>query len=258
MASTSDLVDLHTHLLPALDDGPGDLGETIATLRAAHAGGARRLAATPHMFLEPWNHRDPATIRSAHAATLLALRDQAARDPTCAFLRDLRIDLGAENFVSPAFFTALDRGEVLTLNGGRYLLVEFPLMISGTLIVEVARRILDANRFPVIAHVERYAALFTRDADLARLRELGCVLQVNAQSLAGRVKDATRRRCVELLRAGLVQVVASDVHGPSIARPHLGAALRALEGELPAEVLEMCFHGRARRILDDAFFATNE
>jgi protein-tyrosine phosphatase len=247
-----DLVDLHSHLLPGIDDGPRDLGETIATLRAAHAAGTRRMATTPHMFLEPWNHHDPAPIRDAHSALVDALRERADEDPDCAFLREMRIDLGAENYASPEFLAALERGDVLSLNAGRYVLIEFPPMLPSGTVWNVARRVLSAGRFPVLAHIERYTSLHGRPSELAGLRDLGCVLQVNAQSLAGRTRDPTRRLCIELLRSGIVEVVASDAHGTTLGRPHLGTVEPALRGEVPADTLELCLRAKPRRILDDA------
>jgi len=246
-----DLVDLHSHVLPAIDDGAASLDETIAVLRAAHATGARRIAATPHMFVEPWNHRDPGPIRDAFVDTQAALQDRVQRDETCAFVSELQIDLGAENYASPELLTALDRDRVLTLNGSRYLLVEFPLWLSAATIQTVLRRIREAGRRPVVAHVERYAAFHDRPEDLERLRDDGSILQVNAQSLMERRSPELRRRCADLLASGIVQVVASDVHGPALRRPHLGAALAELGDELPVGVLRACFRDNPRRILDD-------
>jgi protein-tyrosine phosphatase len=246
-----DLVDLHSHLLPALDDGPAALDETIAVLRAAHATGVRRIAATPHMFVEPWNHRDPGRIRDAFARTWAAIQERAESDRGCAFVGEIQVDLGAENYASPDLLTAIDRDRVLTLNGSRYLLVEFPLLLPAAAIVTILRRIRDAGLRPVVAHVERYAAFQDRPRDLESLRDEGSILQVNAQSLMERRSPSLQRQCIDLLAHGIVQVVASDVHGPALRRPHLGAALALLGDELPVMVLRACFRDNPRRILDD-------
>jgi protein-tyrosine phosphatase len=248
----SPLVDLHAHVLPAVDDGPTSIDETIALLRAAHAGGVRRLAATPHMFLSPWNHCDPAPLREAFARMGDALAARAAADLDLAFLRDLRIDLGAENYVSAELLEALERRRVLPLNDSRYLLVEFPIPFPADRILAAARRVLAAGLRPVIAHVERYLSLAGSAGDLARLREEGCVLQVNAGTfLRERRDDRRRRHYVELLRDGVVQVVASDSHDAGLRRPVLGDVVATLEKELPEPVVEACLHRNARRILND-------
>jgi protein-tyrosine phosphatase len=247
---TLELVDLHTHVLPGIDDGPRGLDESIATMRAAHAAGARRVVATPHMFLEPWNHRDPERVRAAFAAMLENLAAHAKSDPECAFLSDLQLDLGAENYASPEFLGALRQGGVLTLAGGRHLLIEFPLFLPAATFLNLARQVLDAGYWPVIAHVERYGAFAERPAELDRLRELGCKLQVNAQSVMGAKRDALRRRCLDWIEAGPVEIVASDVHGPSLVRAHLGEALPALRARLSQATVAACVALTPTKVLE--------
>ncbi len=112
-------------------------------------------------------------------ARLDALSTRDGKD----FLSELRLYLGAENFVSPEFFDALDRGEVLTVNGSRYVLIEFSPYLSPVVFETALKRILRAGLLPIIAHVERYPSLTADPGRLAEIVAMGCVLQINKESL---------------------------------------------------------------------------
>jgi protein-tyrosine phosphatase len=227
------LVDLHCHFLPGVDDGAADVGEALAMLRLAHAGGTRHLVATPHLFHPAFPFRGVEEIRWRFARLEAELQALAA-EPRNGFLNELELALGAEHHVSTEFLTALEAGTVLPLGDGGHLLVEPSPLLSPEATELAVRRVIAAGWTPVLAHVERYPALCGDSRRLVALAELGCVAQVNATSLlAG--GWWRRRSCRRLLDRGLAQVVASDGHDTRWRKPDLGDVFAALSKSFPGE-----------------------
>jgi|JYMV01.1.fsa_nt_gi protein-tyrosine phosphatase len=179
-------VDIHTHILPGVDDGAQSLEDTLVMLRIAYDSGTRRMVATPHMFLDLFNNNDFLEIRDRFEALIRDLNSYQEKQP---HIKEMDLYLGAENYASPEFLEALGQGCVLTLNGSRYLLVEVSPALPMSQIGVIMENVLAADYTPVIAHVERYAAVQQDPSQMERLRNLGCVLQVNARSLAGEHRD---------------------------------------------------------------------
>lgn len=248
--SAPGFIDLHVHLLPAVDDGPGSLEETVAALEIAHAGGTRRLVATPHMFSPLFDTPGAAGIRSAHARLSDELAAASER-PESAFLRDLEVDLGAENHLSPEMLEAARARDVLTLNGGRYLLVELPFYTSREVARAAIQILLDSGYVPVLAHVERYPFFVETDAALDPFLAAGCLALVNAASLLPAAGRRLRRDVRRLLRSGSVQAVASDGHGAGHRSPDLGAVHRELAARFSPELAARWLYENPLAIVED-------
>lgn len=228
--------DLHVHLVPAVDDGPATMEETLAMLRAAHRSGTRRMVATPHLFSPHFPSVAAADLRRAGESMLAALRKLEASESN-AFLRDMTIGLGAEHYVTTELFKALGSGEVLPLDTSRYLLIELSYYQTPEFVHTAISRIQDAGFTPVLAHVERYPLFEAEPSHLERLAADGCVLQVNAESVLGGWRSPLRRRVRRLLATGVVHLVASDGHNLGRRPPELAAAHEVLGGYFPAELV---------------------
>lgn len=222
-----ELFDLHAHVLPGVDDGPVDLEETVETLRVAHAGGTRSLVATSHMFLRSL-HTPAFRLREVFEETCERLGELSSSRPDCGFLSEMGLALGAENYLSTEFLLALEEGEVLTLGGGKAVLVEFNPFLSFDIMKNALQRILDEGYQPVLAHVERYRIFERSSTRLEELVEMGCRAQINADSFLGSFASSLRRKSVDLLKRGVVTLVASDMHNADVRGSRLGEAARVL------------------------------
>ncbi len=239
-------VDIHTHILPGVDDGAATVDETIAMLSLAHATGTRKIVATPHMFYDLFQNNDSVEIKDHFEELQWELN---ASQQTFPFLSEIVICPGAENYVSPKFLEALEQGRVLTLNGSRYLLVEVPFMMPFGQIRNVVQRVFWAGYTPVLAHVERYGAVQEQSGRLAKLREDGLVVQVNGDSLWG-ASGSRAKKCIRtLLAEDLVDVIASDGHHADSRTPQLQAAFQQLKGEFGKEDLMRWMREKPDRIL---------
>jgi protein-tyrosine phosphatase len=216
--SETPLVDLHAHVLPAVDDGPRDEAQALEMLRIAAADGITTIVATPHA-----HHTRPAAIQRA-----------VARLNTLSREYDLSVTVlaGSEVRVGPGIVERVRSGQLLTLNGSASILIELYLHDEWPLaLVERALdRLLDAGLQPVLAHAERYPFVQHDPSALSSLIARGIPVQINAGALAFRADDRERLTAEWLLRARLAHLIASDAHNPRYRPPRLRAALcRAVE-----------------------------
>jgi protein-tyrosine phosphatase len=197
------VIDLHTHILPGLDDGPADLEGSLAIAREAEAGGIEALAATPHV-------RDdyPTT-----AETMLRALSRLRRA-----LGEARIAVE----VLPGAEVAFDRLRVLELDdlsryglGGspNHVLVEMPVFTWPLDAEAQVRRLRAGGLTPVLAHPERNALVQDSAERLAELVRAGCLVQVTSASLLGGFGAKVEATARKLIGAELVHLLASDTHG---------------------------------------------
>ena len=253
-----DYVDLHSHLLPALDDGPATFADSLALIEAASGSGTRRMVATPHMFHGAVGSSDPAEVARRFAdfeARLAAhreqLRDGPAGETASASLEGFEIALGAENYVGEAFLEAVTAGEVLTLGGSRYLLIEFWPMVTAITARQAVDVVQERGYAPVLAHVERYGFLQNEPARLDDLVAAGCTAQVNASAILGRQGLRVAQLTDHWLRRGLIAVVASDGHDTRARRPQLGEVADHMRSRYGSATVEHCLQLNPTAILAD-------
>lgn len=231
-------VDLHTHLLPGVDDGVRNVREALEQLREASRQGVRALVCTPH-------------TRPAVGGQLRALLDERRRvyDRLLEAVEKTaeaeegrlpEVGLGAEVLVlEPG--VSFDRPE-MRLNGTAYALVEvlFGLEDFGG-VRAIFLRMLERDYRPVLAHVERYPYLAGYDDLLDRWREDGVLAQLNASSLVGEHGERIWHRALKLLDMGRIDLVASDVHGAHMRLNHLAEAHALVRARLGDAVARRLF-----------------
>jgi protein-tyrosine phosphatase len=208
------MIDLHSHILPRIDDGSRDLAESLAIARTAVDDGIRAVAATPH-------------VREDYPTTA----DEMERS-----VHELRAALAAENIdleVLTGGEIALDELEHLSVGdlrrfglGGNpaFLLLETPYMGWPLAFDQIVERLVIAGTTPVIAHPERNGDVRSDPERLVRLVERGALVQVTAASLDGRLGRAVQRCAGDLLGLGVVHMLASDAHSPEVRTVGLRAA----------------------------------
>ena len=205
------MFDLHCHILPSLDDGAGSMEEALKMLEKAAFGGTRGIVATPHSR-EKGN-------RKLFLPALSRLRE-AARErqiPT-------RIYAGEELLLNEDGLLCLFSGDVLPINGSRYLLCEFEFSEDWEFAWHALDEVRKAGFIPIVAHPERYD-FFRENNDAAReIHALGGLLQVNRGSIFGRHGSEVEEIAWYLLSSGQADFVASDGHSPYLRTPELSDA----------------------------------
>lgn len=221
------VTDLHSHVLPGVDDGSASVEESLDMLRMEAEQGIGRVVATPHFYPD----RDtPERFLQRRDRAERQLREKMAEQSGLPLLT-----VGAEVY----YFRGMSRSDaldVLTVRGTDCLLVELP---PAPWPEEVYRELEEIRRLrgivPIVAHVDRYIRpLHTRGIP-RRLAELPVLVQANAGFFT---RPATAPLAFRMLRAGQIHLLGSDCHGRDERRPDLGPALERIQRRAGAEALD--------------------
>ena len=212
------MVDIHTHILPMVDDGAKTMEDAVALLGMAWEDGIRGLILTPH-----YRGRFKADAQKI-AEIFEDLVDVAGeRYPGMALY------LGNEVYYKEGVMGALEEGRIRSLNGSRYVLLEFDNVMLRNQILNGVSEVIRYGYTPIIAHLERYD-LFQKDRELVELvLDMGALIQLNAGSVLGRNGLRTKWFCRGLLKKGQVHFIASDAHDPVRRTPLLGACFQLVQ-----------------------------
>ena len=236
------MIDLHCHILPAVDDGADSLDTSCRMAALAADCGVRRIVATPHRGVDP--------AREAGGAELLRSAVQRLQRELNRWNIPVELLPGSELLLRGG--TPLpDPDSILTLNGSRYLLVEFFFDEAPAVMERKLREVESAGMVPVVAHPERYFCVQENPslADLWAAR--GRVLQLNKGSLLGSLGEGAWLTSALLLRRELVSVIASDAHHFRHRTPDLRPLLETLDTRFPTADPERLLTENPRRILHD-------
>jgi protein-tyrosine phosphatase len=225
------MIDLHCHVLPAIDDGCESLEQSLEFCRVAFQDGISTLVATPHQKPGQYDNT-PEAIRQKVLELRVALREAGI---------EVEIVEGAEVYHSLDLATRLREGRVTTLGAtGRYLLLELPFQQTPLRVEETVFQLKLAGVTPVLAHPERISYFVTDMERLEKLIRLGCLSQVTGAAILGGFGDRVRDIALRMLERNLVHVISSDAHD-TVYRPPVLAKARERAAELvgPARAEQM-------------------
>ena len=235
------MLDIHTHILPGMDDGSKNAAQSIALLEREAAQGVHAVALTPH-YLARKESPEHFLERRRLAEQELQAAIQGRTDLPALFA-------GAE----VAYFEGISRSEsieLLCLGNTKALLVEMPFCKwSQRMLRELQELLALRNIQPVIAHVERYLS-FQPSGMVQQLCENDMLIQVNASSLFHRLFASQHARLARLmLESELVDIVASDAHDVKSRSPQLLRAYRAVEKQYGAARADRLFYETPQQLL---------
>lgn len=225
MEDTRGIIDVHAHILPAVDDGAGDMDETNLMLQCAYAQGIRGIIATPH-YVERHNLADAEAIRESVKLVQVEAEGIAL---------DFKIYPGQEIFYFDGITEALRTGKALTLADTRYVLIEFSVNISYQSIFKAVRKLTLARYIPVLAHIERYRCLRSCGC-VEELIQAGAYMQMNYGSLAGSSENgmigmrhiSDRRWCRRMVLTGCIHFLGTDMHRMDYRPPNVSETIEWL------------------------------
>lgn len=209
------ILDIHSHILPKADDGSRYFGETAELLRQAYSQGVRGVMATPH-YIHRHNRMRAEELRETY---------EKLKEMTAEALPDLELYLGAELFYFEGAVEALESKRVYTLNGTRYVLVEFPVSISYGELFRAVRNLEQGGYLPVLAHIERYRCLREDKGLVEELIQTGAYMQMNYGSLTGLRHPGERAWCRSMVTEGRIHLLGSDMHRLNYRPPELESAV---------------------------------
>ncbi len=195
-------VDMHSHLLPGLDDGADTVERSLELVRAMKALGYRKLIMTPHIMSDFYRNT-PAGIRERLRMLQSAVKEAGI---------DIELDCAAENYLDEGFIEKLQNGEELLTFGDNYLLFETSFLNEPFNLKDAIFKMRSFGYKPVLAHPERYNYFYGKFDELVALRELGVLFQPNLNSLVGYYSPAAKKVAERLVDLGLVDFLGSDAH----------------------------------------------
>ena len=218
------VVDLHCHIIPQIDDGSESMDESMQMLRMAASEGIGAIVATPH-------------FEYGMKEELLEKRQKQFTD-FCRYAKEsgtsVEIYPGNEIFYSDSAIEALLDKTAWSLNGTRYVLVEFPVYAEFSHIQRAVRKLQYAGYWPVLAHIERYDGL-KKIESVEQLVDQGTFMQVNASAVTGKSGYGVKQYIKKLMRYHLVHFLGTDAHGSVHRKPEMKSCLGYIKRKAGAD-----------------------
>lgn len=194
-------VDLHSHLIPGIDDGSKNMEESLELLKGLEKIGYKKVITTPHIMSDSYKNT-PEIINSG----LVDLKNAAQNEKI-----SVEIEAAAEYYLDDGFLDLLDRSEILTV-AGKYLLFETSYVSKPLQFEEMIYSITSSGYIPILAHPERYRYIKDPNKEFSRMKELGVKFQVNLNSFGGHYGKEAKLKADFLSKEGVIDFLGSDVH----------------------------------------------
>ena len=244
MTDNLKFIDLHTHILPGIDDGAETDEEALRMAGIAYEEGTRLIITTPHYgIMNPGFSRF--NTEEVFAATRKKIKEKYP---------DMLMALGCEVFYTgPSVIDHLEKGEALTIAGTDYVLVEFSPADPLRKIEGGIRDMRLSGFRPILAHTERYEALYKDLAAVEDLIDAGAVIQINSRSFTRGRLDKRTRWVKQLVKEDMIHLIASDCHNDTTRPPLMAEAAERLLEWTDEESFMKIMSGNLRRILQNKY-----
>jgi Capsular polysaccharide biosynthesis protein len=238
------MIDIHSHILPGLDDGAKNIEETLEMVTQLQAAGFHTLIATPHVM----EGRDYLTPRE-----IIEVTEQVRQQLDEAGIL-VKILPGAENYIFPNMAKWACEGKLLTLgNCGKYLLLELPMMEIPRYTEQVFFDLQVKGFTPVLAHPERNRALTDEPERLVDWARKGILFQLNIKSISGKYGSKAQQLAELMLRSDFIHFLGSDVHSVSRNESTYQEAHEEVRGIIGENKFQELAEGNALDVLEGRF-----
>lgn len=195
-------VDMHSHLLPGLDDGLKELEQTVSFIKELEVLGYHKLICTPHIISDMYPN-SPDTILPKLETVRVALRENNI---------DVQIEAAAEYMVDNEMEDYVSQDKPLLTLNKKYILIEMSYLSASPNIEQVIFKLRMKGLQPILAHPERYNFYHHQFSSYERFVDLGCLLQVNLLSLAGYYGKPVKIAADKLVKNKMVDLLGTDMH----------------------------------------------
>ncbi|GEN81812.1 capsular polysaccharide biosynthesis protein Cap8C [Sporosarcina luteola] len=234
------MIDIHTHLLFGVDDGPQTMEETLKMIEKAHSEGITDLICTSHAYHPQYNVEKPEVLKQTTSLTTALVKAG----------HDIKLHPGQEIRLTEDIIDKFDRNELLTLANSQYLLLELPSQTVPAYTVNIIHALLERETIPIIAHPERNRAIAEKPQRLEKLIRHGATAQITAGSLSGHFGKNIQRLSLRLIESNLIHTYGSDVHNLKTRPFHFGKGLDFLEKKRLYDIADLLLANN-ERILND-------
>lgn len=207
------MIDIHTHILPGIDDGSNSIGESLSMLKIAEESGTTDLILTPHCNIPGMfnNYKTDALLNHFEM-----LKDIAKEEGI-----NINLYNGMEVFITDDSLLHYQTDRYITLNNSRYLLAESDFDADPNSFLDNLQRLVSLGCVPIVAHPERYFYVLENPSIIKDFINIGCKLQINRSSILGAFGRKIKKLSEALLKNGYVDFVATDTHGVRSRTPRL-------------------------------------
>lgn len=231
--------DIHSHILPGVDDGAADMEMTREMIDMAYSQGVRVMIATPHYY--PGHVRHPREyVDDVFRETLSEVKKK---------YEDFTILLGNEIYYREGAPQKLRENRVHTMADTPYVLLEFSYGAPYQVLCGAVRKCVEGGYYPILAHIERYQSLWKSEKNVKELVRMGAYMQVNAENFSGGFFSAQRRWCLKLAAEGLLHFLGSDAHNTGDRCPNIKQAADYLKEKLDEETFQQIMFDNPERLL---------
>lgn len=196
------MIDIHSHILPEIDDGSKSIEDTLEMLRNAEIEGTTDIVATPHYCIGYGEETYENVKNMVRNLNELLKKEHI----------NIKVHYGQEVYYSERLLEDLKEGVIGTINSGRYLLIEFNMRDLEEELFDIMYELKIKGIIPIIAHPERYSYIQRHPSLINRFVEEGCLFQLNSGSIEG-LHSKEAQKCAELLISkGVYSFIGSDAH----------------------------------------------
>ncbi len=236
------MIDIHSHILPEIDDGAKDLDMTINMAKIAVAEGIREIIATPH-FIEGAQENGPDIVnKSVKKINQIFIEKNI----------DLKLYPGCELFINHNVLQQLSEHKINTLNNSQYVLMELPMNIIPRYAMDIIYNLRLKDYIPVIAHPERYNYIMDDPNLLYDLINQGALIQVNAASIRGLFGKKVTEITTLMLNHNLIHFIATDAHTNNQRSPKIKDIYNMLKEKYGPDHVENLFTKNSKSIINDS------
>lgn len=236
------MIDLHSHILPGIDDGAKDIGISIEMAKIAVADGTNAIACTPH-FLNGVYDTDMAKLASAMHQLQGALEREKI---------PLKLIVGGDIHVNPGLVDLLAQKKVPTLGGTKYFLFEPPHHVAPPNLPQLCKKILQSGYVPILTHPERLRWIEQKYDIVCELHDLGVPIQLTAKAVTGQFGKRPLYWSERMLNEGRVELIASDAHNATSRPPGLSEAKKKIIARWGERATQILFDINPVNILKNA------
>ncbi len=234
------MVDLHSHIIPNIDDGSSAVLETFMMLKEAEKAGFTDIFATPH-YMVGINEQDKETVINKVNEINQAAKEEGIH---------VRVHPGEEIYAVPNLKELMQANKVITLNSSKYMLMEFAMHAKPRFIDNLIFEICNLGYIPIIAHPERYQYVKEDINTVLDWQNMGALIQCNYGSLLGRYGYTSQKVVIKLLKEKHVDFMASDCHRAGGIYDDMFEAIKKLHKIVDDDYFEIITNSNAKRILE--------
>ncbi|MBW7868959.1 MAG: capsular biosynthesis protein [Brumimicrobium sp.] len=195
-------VDMHSHLIPGIDDGAKDMDNTMELLRKFSELGYQKVITTPHIYWDYYKNTSEIILEG-----LQKVRERVEQEQL-----PIQVEAAAEYFFDAHFLDLIDNDEILTF-GDKYVLFELPFLVEPYNVDQLIFLLLGKGYKPIMAHFERYLYYHSKTLAMAEdFRRRGVAIQLNLLSLTGHYGESVRHQAELMIEKNLVDFVGTDCH----------------------------------------------